>query len=726
MKSSNINLSISLFLSMSFIFIIGISIQSPATSSFKEESLPVHLSHNTWLIKPSFNAKDLSEPDPWKNAISKRGLPIKIYEILKEENKGDSLVDHFALKTNFQLNLENLNRPLGLYLAWIGENWEVYINGHLQQAEMYIKNNQISKNRSFRGIIIPLKQKLLKVGENSLVIHIAAMPSPVSIFPNVNAGLLYDSPYVIDSYDNMQNYHNDQINLPLNAIYFFVGLYHLLFFLLRHKDEYNLYFGLFAVFLAIDGFMKMMSIHHVIPDANIVFKIKYISQATLIPSFVLFIHSYFFREQKRSWLLNAALLVGVFFIVAFIITPSSYLEILLKLFQFSVFPILIFGAYLLIKLVVLKKKDSFSLLLSFGILGISAAWDILDDLSFNTGIRLMKYGFFSSVMALTGILANRFLQIYNESEKLNQELIQQKNAFYRFVPVQFLELIGKKSAVDINLGDNSLKTMSILLCDIRAFTKISENFSPEDTFKFLNLYLAQMEPIIHKNNGFVDKFIGDAILALFADYDAAQNPRQFLSADQALKSALQMRLELNNINKFIEKEMNRSPGLDIGIGINSGPLIIGTVGSEERIDTTVIGNTVNLASRLENLNTYYKTKVLLSDHSYKNLSVENKRNIREIDTVLVKGKTLPTKIYEAFGTDDEEIIIKKNEYANMLKRILSLYQGGLFQEALIDLEKYLRLFPEDYIASLYKERCLFWQSRETPQNWSGVFELTHK
>jgi class 3 adenylate cyclase len=201
----------------------------------------------------------------------------------------------------------------------------------------------------------------------------------------------------------------------------------------------------------------------------------------------------------------------------------------------------------------------------------------------------------------------------------------------RFVPQAFLSIVGKPSVADVELGDNKRRTMSILFSDIRGFTTLSEQMSPDETFAFINTYLERMGPVIRDHHGFIDKYIGDAIMALFAN------------ADDALQAGLAMLAALEGFNA--ERRATGVPPIEIGIGINTGSLMLGTIGEKHRMDGTVISDAVNLAARIEGLTKDYAAPMLISEFTYRELSNPEASAIRPVDVVVVKGKTLPVAIY---------------------------------------------------------------------------------
>ncbi len=198
--------------------------------------------------------------------------------------------------------------------------------------------------------------------------------------------------------------------------------------------------------------------------------------------------------------------------------------------------------------------------------------------------------------------------------KINQELefalsqqLKLTEAAKRFVPNEFVSLLSHNSLIDIRLGDSVEKKMSILFSDIRDFTAISELMTPQKNFNFINSYLSIMEPSIIQNYGFIDKYIGDAIMALFG-----------YSADNAVKAGVSMLQSLDEYNQH-RISCSYAP-IKIGIGINTGSLMLGTVGSTNRMDSTVIGDAVNLASRVESLTKSYGVSMLITQNTFLELT----------------------------------------------------------------------------------------------------------
>ncbi|MEG3959683.1 adenylate/guanylate cyclase domain-containing protein [Microcoleus sp. herbarium2] len=271
------------------------------------------------------------------------------------------------------------------------------------------------------------------------------------------------------------------------------------------------------------------------------------------------------------------------------------------------------------------------------------------------------------------------------------------DAYGRFVPHQFLNLLGYESIIDVNLGDQVQEEMSVLFADIRDFTTLSETMTPQENFNFINAYLSRMEPAITSNNGFIDKYIGDAIMALFSDF-----------ADDAVKAGIAMLNILTNYNE--DRQRVGYVPIQIGIGINSGSLMLGTVGGKSRMDSTVISDAVNLASRIEGLTKDYSVPLLISHQTLERLRNPADYAIRIVDKVQVKGKSQYVVVYEVFDADPPEIKSAKLANLAVYTEAMLLCDRKQFREAGKLFEECLRTNPSDQVARIYLKRCRDWRS----------------
>lgn len=273
----------------------------------------------------------------------------------------------------------------------------------------------------------------------------------------------------------------------------------------------------------------------------------------------------------------------------------------------------------------------------------------------NMGV--INYSFISSYSAQIGsalevillslALADRINLWRDEKERAQKQVIERERemnrAFQLFVPSEFLRLAGESDFTRLTLGKSTTRKIAILFSDIRGFTTLSEAMSPEENFRFLNSYLSRMGPIIRRHGGFIDKFIGDAIMALFPEEQ--DNAGMETGSRGAVAAALEMRQALREYNQHRQSQGYQP--IDTGIGIHSGEVRLGTIGENERWEGTVIGDTVNLASRIEALSATFRVPIVASEAIQQTLDAA--QAYRELDTIRVKGKSKPVKICEIFS-----------------------------------------------------------------------------
>jgi adenylate cyclase len=265
-------------------------------------------------------------------------------------------------------------------------------------------------------------------------------------------------------------------------------------------------------------------------------------------------------------------------------------------------------------------------------------------------------------------------------------------AYQRFVPQDFISFLQRASITEVKLGDHVQADMTILVSDIRSFTSLSERLTPEENFQLINAYLLEMEPAVHEEHGFIDKYMGDAIMALF-----------HRSPDHAMRASLAMLRRLRTFNA--RRAAAGEAPLAIGIGLNTGSLMLGIIGGESRMEGTVISDAVNMASRVEDLNKRYGTSLLLTEHTYSRLADPSRYAIRPIDRVRVKGKSELVVLYECFDADDPAAAGRKLDALPTLLEGWSHYAAGRFEEALPLFVRCREMDPADAVYGQLIERC---------------------
>lgn len=279
-----------------------------------------------------------------------------------------------------------------------------------------------------------------------------------------------------------------------------------------------------------------------------------------------------------------------------------------------------------------------------------------------------------------------------------------------------------KSVVDEVLKDTSKlqlggdkRELTVLFSDIRNFTTISEQLQPEKLVTLLNRYLTPMTDVIFQHEGTLDKYIGDAVMAIFgAPVSQADHARR------ACLAALDMSRQADILDDvWLDAGLGQ---LRVGIGINTGPMAVGNMGSAMRFSYTVMGDHVNLASRLEGLNKVYGTGIIISQYTY--VLVREEFCIRELDVVRVKGKRAPIRIYELRGPLFQRV--QERRFIQCFHHGLSAYRQKDFRTAIDAFNEALVEHPEDYASLMYIERCHQMLKKPPPESWVGIFDLDHK
>lgn len=305
------------------------------------------------------------------------------------------------------------------------------------------------------------------------------------------------------------------------------------------------------------------------------------------------------------------------------------------------------------------------------------------------------------------------LQQQTRFQEKADEALRLTQTFQKFVPRQFVEHFAKHGESSLELGRADEDDVAILFCDIRGFTGLSEQMKPQELMKFLNSYFLRMNDPIHQNGGFIDKFIGDAIMALFDHPDGKAADK----ADDSLSAALDLHRALAMYNQH--RANSGYSAIEIGIGIHYGAVIIGTVGSDDRMDTTVIGDSVNIASRLEALTSKYAADIVVSEQLLATAN-QNDVNARILDWVKVKGRRTPLKIFEVLSHLPSDIQARKLASSSLIEKSIEARIEQRWDDALKHLQQALIKTPDDPLIIHHIEVCHRYRALELPADWDGA------
>lgn len=286
------------------------------------------------------------------------------------------------------------------------------------------------------------------------------------------------------------------------------------------------------------------------------------------------------------------------------------------------------------------------------------------------------------------------------------------NAYTKFIPREFLNSLGHENILQVKLGDSKHQEMTVLFSDIRGYTTMSENMSPPDNFKFLNAYLRRIGPGIKANHGFINQYYGDGIMALFEN-----NPQY------AVEAAIDMQLRVTLYNK--ERKKKKRTLIEIGVGLHKGPLMIGVLGDEKRMNAGVVSDSVNTAARIEGLTKFFGCKVIASETVLADIMYPGNFHYRLLGIIKMIGKHETIKVYDFYDADDKKEFNLKKKLAKDFDKALNAYLNESFDEAIALFEKICKENPYDKAACIYLEKASNFK-KSKPEGWSGVFEMDGK
>jgi len=296
-----------------------------------------------------------------------------------------------------------------------------------------------------------------------------------------------------------------------------------------------------------------------------------------------------------------------------------------------------------------------------------------------------------------------------DNAKLFEAQRQLTRAQSRFVPYQFLESLNRTDIARVELGDYVAKDMSVMFSDLRGFTPLTERLETHEVIALLNRYFAAMEPAIVAEDGYIDSFNGDEIMALFSG-----------PPDSAVRAGIAMQ---RAVVRFNEREPHP---LQMGIGINTGPLLLGTVGGSDRIKCGVVGDPVNLASRIEQRTKTYATPLLVGESTRDGLREPERFSLRRVDVVAVRGKRQVVTLYEVLDAESPERRKAKESGRDRLEEAIDCYRARRFAAACELFAACREAVPGDPVPELFIERCTRYELTPPSSDWDGCERLQSK
>ena len=687
--------------------------------SLPADGSPVSLASSAgaqWEILPPGVEPDLEAAPPvYPNAQTVETPGDLFLQGLRIQERGENT---FWYRLVFDLEREP-DGNMALRMGEISDRDRVYLNGYAvgQTGEWDAERPQAYD----RVRVYPVPHEWLRTGQNVLYVQ-------VQNYFSTEYGIYRDEILLGPANRIWRDYYLDNTYQAFALIaYLTFALYFLLFYLRRRSDRENLFFALFLLSLVVYSFLHTQFKYILGFELYQLKRIQTIAVFTTVPLFYQFIRSYYRLRPANSerfvrnfdrlmWLVHLVPITGTAIVLW---SPSTevWQAVINSLVQPGWLAYICATLFIMIQWAVRRsddrrRRDAILMLGACVLLLVALVLDILSGRAIVNLPPLLTYAFVLFVVSMALVLANRFVRLQNEMTRLNADLARFNEATSRFVPFELLTLLERDSILEVNLGDQVQKEMTVLFSDIRSFTALSEQMTPPENFAFLNSYLRRMGPVIREHKGFIDKYIGDAIMALFAS-----------SADDAFEAALDMYRTLASWN--ISRERHGLPPVEIGVGINRGRLMVGTIGENQRMEGTVISDAVNLASRIESLTGLYGASVLTGDATRNALENPERFAFRRLDRVQVKGKREVIDLLEFLDVLPAAERDRRLANAVAYETALDLYLAGNFEQAGLAFRSQVANDPGDRAAALFVRRCERLQA--TPElEWDGATILKNK
>ncbi len=640
---------------------------------------------------PKEEAQLMSLPSIWN------GFPYKGQEL--------SAHGHGTYHMEIVLSREGNPGNLAMYIPFIHSSYALYIDDTLAATDGRVGRSESMYAPSSRTKIVPLS-----TGADTLRVTLQVANYAYAMGGVWQSLRIGTQPVVQEHYDRQLAF-----DLFIVGGLFLMSVYHIALFFMRPGIRSNLYFGLMCLFLALKSlFTGVVFFYTIWPGVSyeVGLKLIHISIVATVLLLWLFLQELYSRDfpAKVGRILMVICGLGVLLVLAF---PSRiYSELMLGFWVVcGIVTLLILRGIVL----AVRRREEGALLILAGVICfvVTVGHDLAIDAKLIQSVYLAGAGFFLFIFSQSLLLAVKFTNSFQHVENLTADLMNTNTSFSRFVPSEYLAYLDKKSILDVRLGDSLQKEMTVFFSDIRSYTSLSEKMSPQTNFAFINDYMGHVVDYIHRNKGLVNQYLGDGILALFTE-----------SPENAVQAAVQIQLgmaKIRSLGGFALEQPVRT-----GIGIHSGPLILGMMGTEMRMTPSVISDTVNTASRLEGLTKFFGAQIIVSEPALLQMEDQELFTCRFLGKVTVKGKHDALRIYEVLnGLDAGEFELKART-KRTFEAGLQWYFEKDFSEALARFEEVLRIHPEDAAARIYQQNSMQYMEDGVNENWEGALKMELK
>lgn len=578
--------------------------------------------------------------------------------------------------------------PLALYSSRQGTAWRILVDGVLIGESGQVGERPEDHRPAFFIQPTDIPVALSQDGELELTVEI-------SNFTDRSGGMW--NPFFLGTRADIHKLWLTRLILDVFtfAAIVSIGLYHLALFLSRTEDRASLAFALVCLIIAV----RVAStgehvLEYLFPELGFEFvrKLEFLSFYLAVPAFL----SFLMFALNEPWKGIVSLVVWpvafIFSLVVLFFPLDVYSHTLVYFFAFFAICFVV-AVTIWIRSIFRRDPGALASLIGGVVFALSAIHDMLyaSEIYITTTGNLAGLGLIAFLLTQSYLLARIFSRAFRQTKTLTDTLLETNRAYARFVPTDFLNHLNHSDIRQVRLGDQTETEMSILFTDIRAFTELSEKMTPGENFQFLNSYLKRVVPCITEEGGFVDKYIGDAIMALFSG-----------PPERALRAAIAIQREVRLYNQDRQKQ-GYDP-ISVGIGLHYGRLMLGTIGSEERMESTVISDAVNTASRIERLTRDFESPILISHEFRSALHRSDAYHMRLLGEVQVKGKSAPIPVYEVLDGQPQWVLDLFIQTRESFEQAVKAWLEGRRSQSRLHLEDVLRQNPADPAAGALLRR----------------------
>lgn len=588
------------------------------------------------------------------------------------EGKKLSAYGFASYRIKILLPKEFVKKAIALKLKHVHTSYRLYVDRKLiTQVGVPTKDASLSQPAYKQPVVVFFPQHQ----EIEIIIEVAN-------FSYSKAGLL--EPFVIGAEKNinLEKYFALAYDLFLLGVFSVMFIYYIGLFSLKRKSYSFLFFALFCLMFVLRtltrGEMFLNTLFHHFPF-ELQIRLEYFSYYLAVPPFYWFLHILFEKQYKRKIGYVITAIVGVFALIVLFspIVIFTKLNIYFQIFTMVVSICILFCA---VQAVWYKEKNSLLFLITL----IFFALTVLNDILYSNGIirtfEMSSIGLFALVFVQSFMVSVRVSNSLLQIQELiaNLENITRTNS--RFVPETILSFLDKQSIIEIQLGDTIEKRMTILSAEAVNWTEVSTQLSAEDNFVFINSHLNVIGPIVRKHNGFMEKYLGNGFIAIFSE-----------NSFDAVVAAIEIQKKIKKHNPEVAKGKQFS--IDLAMGIHVDDLVVGTIGAEEHIDTTIISNAVSCSSHLKSLGKRYEASIVVSEEVQAKLPQEY--TCRKLGKINAEVKEESTTAYQVLNSFSQEDLQNKLKTIKDFHLGIRFYQEKNWQQAEMQFEKVLQADPQD-------------------------------